>query len=99
MPQSEAPGFPDIPVIKGAQLDVVAQTQLETFYTRIELDPLDADVNGEFGMLLQGYGFLDAAIACYLRARYLAPDVFEWPYFLGFAYASHGQLDRYHVRY
>ncbi len=93
-PQSEAPGLPGIPVVEGAQLDVVAQAQLETLYARIELDPLDADVNGEFGMLLQGYGFLDAAIACYMRAQRLAPDVFEWPYFLGFAYAANGQLDQ-----
>ena len=62
-PKSEAPEFPDVPVIEGAQLDVAAQTRLEIHYTRIELDPLDADSNGEFGMILQGYGFLDAAIA------------------------------------
>ncbi len=93
-PQSEVPAFPDVPVIEGAQLDAAAQTRLEIHYTRIELDPLDADSNGEFGMLLQGYGFLDAAIACYLRAQQLAPDVFEWPYFLGFAYAGNGQLDQ-----
>ncbi len=93
-PQPEAPEFPDIPVIEGAQLDAAAETRLESYYTRIQLNPLDADVNGEFGMFLQGYGFLDAAIACYLRAQRLAPDVFEWPYFLGFSYAANGQLDQ-----
>ena len=53
-----------------------------------------ASAYGQYGMLLQAAGYLDAAEPCYLNAQTLARDEIRWPYYLAHLYRSKGETDR-----
>ena len=53
-----------------------------------------AQAYGDMGMLYQAYGLQEAAKACYLNARTLAPHDFKWHYYLGYLYRTAGDLQR-----
>ena len=49
---------------------------------------------GELASLYHAHHMDDAAEACYGNAEQLAPEVFRWPYLLGYLYQRQGQLER-----
>ena len=52
-----------------------------------------ADAYGRLGMLLMAGEYHDAAEACLLNARRLAPERFRWAYYLGHVYERRGDLE------
>ncbi len=52
-----------------------------------------ADAYGRLGMLLMAGEYHDAAEACLLNARRLAPERFRWAYYLGHVYERGGDLE------
>ena len=52
-----------------------------------------ADAYGHLGMLLMAGEYFDAAEACLLNARQLAPERFRWAYYLGHLYERRGDLE------
>ena len=52
-----------------------------------------ADAYGHLGMLLMAGEYFDAAEACLLNARQLAPESFRWAYYLGHLYNGRGDLE------
>lgn len=52
-----------------------------------------ADAYGHLGMLLMAGEYFDAAEACLLNARQLAPRRFRWAYYLGHLYKGRGDLE------
>ena len=52
----------------------------------------DAPAVGQLGRVLYTYGQFQAARNCFLRARALAPDRFEWAYLLGVVEAQLGNF-------
>ena len=70
---------------------------------RADLDALLADREasaadqagalGNLGRLYQAHRLLEAALACYERAHALAPDSFEWAYYLGVLAAGSGDVE------
>lgn len=61
--------------------------------TRVGREPT-AETIGALGLLLHAYDRFDRAVACYARARTLAPRAFEWPYYQGVALVMAGATDR-----
>ena len=51
------------------------------------------DAYGRLGVLLTAAEYFDAAEACLLNARRLAPDRFRWTYFLGHLHQGRGDLE------
>ena len=51
------------------------------------------DAYGRLGMLLMAGEYFDAAEACLLNARRLAPERFRWAYYLGHLYERRGDLE------
>ncbi|MGH9148709.1 MAG: tetratricopeptide repeat protein, partial [Vicinamibacterales bacterium] len=70
------------------------QTQLRERHAALELKvknsatpvPELAEAYGDMGKLLMATEYLDAAEACFLNARELAPGEMRWPYYLGHVY-------------
>ena len=52
-----------------------------------------ADAYGRLGMLLMAGEYFEAAEACLLNARRLAPERFRWAYYLGHLYERRGDLE------
>ncbi len=52
-----------------------------------------ADAYGRLGMLLVAGEYFEAAEACLLNARRLAPERFRWAYYLGHLYERRGDLE------
>ena len=52
-----------------------------------------ADAYGRLGMLLMAGEYFEAAEACLLNARTLAPERFRWAYYLGHLYERRGDLE------
>ena len=52
-----------------------------------------ADAYGRLGMLLMAGEYFDAAEACLLNARRLAPERFRWAYYLAHLYERRGDLE------
>ena len=51
---------------------------------RARESPRSAEAVGRLGMLYHSYRFMDEARACYQLARSLAPEAFEWIYYLAY---------------
>lgn len=51
---------------------------------RAREDPRSPEAVGRLGMLYHAYLFMDQARACYELARSLAPNTFEWTYYLAY---------------
>ena len=52
-----------------------------------------ADAYGRLGMLLMAGEYYEAAEACLVNARMLAPETFRWAYYLGHLYERSGDLE------
>ncbi|HMF93136.1 MAG TPA: tetratricopeptide repeat protein [Vicinamibacterales bacterium] len=78
------------------------QAQLRERYaalTRVTANPKAssgelADAYGAMGMLLMAAEYREAAEACLLNAKALAPDVVKWPYYLAHLYRAAGDNAR-----
>ena len=70
---------------------------------RVDLDALlvdqeasaadQAQALGNLGRLYQAHRLLEAALVCYERAHALAPDSFDWAYYLGVLAAGSGDVE------
>ena len=74
------------------------QAQLRDAHRALDSDAASrpgalADAYGRLGMLLMAGEYFDAAEACLLNARQLAPERFRWAYFLGHLYERSGDLE------
>ncbi|MCP3978041.1 MAG: tetratricopeptide repeat protein [bacterium] len=69
--------LPDLSSIE-AEVGERLEEQLETVRT----SPEDGAAAGHLGMLAQAHGLLPTARTCYLRARALQPERFDWAYLL-----------------
>ena len=86
---SELPPIPQ-PVMDGFAPAV--QEQVKSAAAKAGEHASDAPAVGQLGRILYTYGQFQAARDCFLRARALAPDRFEWAYLLGVAEAQLGQF-------
>ncbi|HXJ38304.1 MAG TPA: tetratricopeptide repeat protein, partial [Bryobacteraceae bacterium] len=86
-----AAGMPDLPHLNLEDFQPRIREQVRTAWLEVTARPGDADANGRTGMLLQVFEQYDAAEICYRRARSLAPDRFEWAYYLGLVEAINGR--------
>ena len=100
----EAPGpaaEAEIPHPDLAELEPPLAREIEA--RRADLDALLADREasaadqaralGNLGRLYQAHRLLEAALVCYERAHALAPDSFEWAYYLGVLAAGSGDVE------
>lgn len=74
------------------------QTQLRDAHRALESGASSGpgglgDAYGRLGMLLMAGEYFDAAEACLLNARRLAPERFRWAYYLGHLYERRGDLE------
>ena len=74
------------------------QVQLRDAHRALESVPSSGpielgDAYGRLGMLLMAGEYHDAAEACLLNARQLAPERFRWAYYLGHLYKRRGDLE------
>ena len=96
-----APALVAVPAIPLAAMDPTVQRQLRE--QRAQLDELLAadspetsrlsESFGALGRLYQAYDLPAPAIACYRNAHNLRPEVFRWPYLLGYLLYLEGDLD------
>jgi tetratricopeptide (TPR) repeat protein len=71
----------------------VFRRQLEDRYAAVR-ERGDAAAYGELGKLLLSAEHIDAAEAAFLNAQALAPDDFQWPYYLGHVYNQNSDAER-----
>jgi tetratricopeptide (TPR) repeat protein len=82
------PSLPPLPEVStGAFLPSIRQ-EIERELSAVRAAPEDAERNGRLGMLLHAHDRMEAALACYERARMLKPEDYRWPYLSGVAHAS-----------
>jgi len=86
----------ELPDLSG--MHEAVQTQLREAHRALESgassQPGDlADAYGRLGMLLIAGEYFEAAEACLLNARTLAPERFRWAYYLGHLYERRGDLE------
>jgi tetratricopeptide (TPR) repeat protein len=96
-----APAEAEIPHPVLTELEAPLAREIEA--RRADLDALLADRGasasdqaqafGELGRIYQAHRLLEAARACYARAHALAPDSFEWAYYLGVLAAGSGDVE------
>src|SRR5262245_34297855 len=67
------------------------RAQIDEAYSSARSHPENPVANGRLGMILQAYGLLQAAAACYSHAAELAPADFRWLYYLALTEAQQGQ--------
>ena len=79
---SEGP-LPDLPRLPVEQYAPDLRARVEEALAKAEREPRAAPAAGSLGMLLHAYDQLEAAKACYARARALEPSAFEWAYLEG----------------
>ena len=65
--------------------------RLEKAFHVLQARPLDAEANGNLGMLLQALDQTETAEVCYQRAHHLDPRRFQWAYYLGLVQALKGR--------
>ena len=57
----------------------------------VRRDPGDAAAYGHLGLVYHAHDYVELARQCYERAHRLAPQVADWPYYLGFFAAGRGE--------
>jgi len=86
----EEDGLPAIPALAVDEFSQPVQEQIQAARTRLLELPRDAQRNLQLGEILHAYKLLPPAIACYQRARRLAPGEYETAYLLGIARMQSG---------
>ncbi|HEX5412469.1 MAG TPA: tetratricopeptide repeat protein [Terriglobia bacterium] len=75
--------LPALPQIDLSEFSPVVREQVAKAYNAARANRIDAEANGELGMLLDVYKRRELAAACYERAHQLDPKSFRWLYYLG----------------
>jgi tetratricopeptide (TPR) repeat protein len=76
-----------------------AQSALESIRQKSGVtDEQLSQAYGEMGRLFEAYDLLDPALSCFINAHTLAPQEFEWQYYLGYLYQGRGDF-RHAVNY
>ncbi|MEJ7618319.1 MAG: tetratricopeptide repeat protein [Pyrinomonadaceae bacterium] len=86
--------LPALPPLVADNFAAPVRAQVVKAYAEASARPRDAEANGRLGMLLQTYEQYEAALVCFARARWLAPQDFRWTYYTGLVRATlgdHGQ--------
>lgn len=84
-----------------AELEPPLAREIEARKTGLDALLVDADATaaararafGELGRLYQAHRLLEAARACYAEAHALAPESFDWAYYLGVLAAGSGDVE------
>ena len=87
-----APAIPNLPLALD-DFSSGIRGQIQEAYAEARAHPDDDTANGRLGMILQTYGFLQEAAACYRRAIRLAPSTFRWAYYLVTIETADGHCD------
>ncbi len=86
----EAP-LPELPKLALANFPPATREEIQKALGEAQAKPRDAEAAGRLGMLLQAHEQLEAAEACFERARRLDPNRFQWVYYLGVTQATAGK--------
>src|SRR5437867_13001267 len=78
-----AQALPDLPRLSLDNFIPPIRERIRKAYDEAARNPRDANAVGRLGMVLQTYEDYESAAICYERARRLAPDEFQWIYYLG----------------
>jgi tetratricopeptide (TPR) repeat protein len=84
---------PDLPHLAIASFRPQIREQVQKALDEAKAKPNDPDASGRLGMLLHAFEQYEAAEICYRRARALAPDRFQWAYYLGLAQSIDGKTN------
>src|SRR5207302_6894608 len=87
------PVVPELPRLSLDNFSAGVGEQIAEAYSYASSRPGDAVASGRLGMVLQTYGLLQEAAACYRRAGQIEPKVFQWTYLLGAVEADEGKCD------
>ena len=90
-PTPQAADLPAIPKLQMTAYRVQIRERLENAWHAVQARPLDAESNGNLGMLLHAFDQTEAAEVCYRRAHHLDPKRFQWAYYLGLVQALQGR--------
>jgi tetratricopeptide (TPR) repeat protein len=94
-PRAAVPPAPDLAGLEravGEQLAEARRALVDRLAVTDAHAPSLAAAWGGLGQLYHAYGLLDAAVPCYREAARLAPGELAWPYLLGQAERSRGDL-------
>src|SRR5712691_3894050 len=72
-----SPAIPELPPLVIDNVAPVVRNQIQEAYADASAHPNNDDAVGRLGMVLQTYGLLKEAAACYRRASKLAPSTFR----------------------
>ena len=84
---------PELPKLTLENFSPGIREQIGEAYSFARSHAKDAGASGRLGMVLQTYGLLQEAAACYRRAMQLEPNSFQWTYYLGAVEADQGRCD------
>ena len=73
------------------QLDPGMARAVREAVAAVRRDPGDAAAYGHLGRTYHAHDYIELARQCYERAQRLAPQVPDWPYYLGFFAAERGE--------
>jgi tetratricopeptide (TPR) repeat protein len=82
---------PELPVLALETYQPAVREQLKKAYADAQSEPSNADKTGRLGMVFQAYDQYSLSAVCYGRARALAPNSFEWTYYLATVQTSVGE--------
>jgi tetratricopeptide (TPR) repeat protein len=80
----------ELPAVDIAEMPAPVRAQLSEAQQRVERERDSAEAWGQLGGLYDIYTLYGPAVACYERARTLAPEEFRWAYFLAMAEDARG---------
>jgi tetratricopeptide (TPR) repeat protein len=83
--------LPDFPRLAIGSFRPQIREQVQRSLDDAKAKPKDPDAAGRLGMLLHAYEQYESAETCYRRARLLAPDRFQWAYYLGLVQSIDGK--------
>ncbi len=85
--------LPDLQQLSMANFLPAVRERVQKAYDDARAHPKDPQANGKLGMVLHAHDQLESATVCYQRARLLAPDNFQWVYYLALVQAAVGKND------
>ena len=92
-PAQQTAGPPAVELPDTSRTSEVFRQQVEARYAAVQ-GRRDAAAYGELGKLLLSAEYIDAAEAAFLNAQALAPDEFQWAYYLGQVYVQNSEAER-----
>lgn len=81
-PATAPKALPPLPQPDSATFLPAVRDQVDAAYRKAAARPDDANLVGQYGMVLEAYDRYPAARACYERAHALDPASFRWAYYL-----------------